>query len=923
MDQVITNDNIVNLRERGKVSIASATLRKGIMSDDTAKYRINSTDLLDIQVNSTIDIFGKTYRVNNKPEWTKLGDKAYVYDVVFEGVLFDLRKCVFFDTDATGFKTKPEFSLIGNIEFFLGVLNNNLKRLAPNWKIGSFQNSETKTVTFSKDHCLSALQKICQEFDLEFRIDNANNFNVINVGTFGNDLDYVFEYGKGKGLYELVCTNVNENGIINKMYVSGGSENLPTGYRNFSENLKMPAVDFLEDTLSIENMGLKEGFLDLPDIFPTRTGVISAIDILSKSIFYDASMDFDLTEKELDGITTKYLKPDTTAKIHFNTGNLAGYSFDIKKNGYDHAEKKFEIIPYTNDQGLTLPSPDNSAFDLSVGDKYVIIDIFYPEVYITNAENKLLAKAEEQFPLNLQPKVNYKLKVDENFLRSQVDFIEDIPFDLGDSLTVIDDALGVNKKIKIVSFSRDVLSSFSYEIDIADTYEVARASQLILDIIKTTTGIKTQGSQIKKNYQDGYRRLNELKSLTFDPDGYFDSDRIKPLSIETGMLSVGTRSQQLTLEGVVIEPNYTTPNDILFSAGKLIHFSIAETIKEWDFLETIVDGFDPEFPYYVYAKCEKAGIMGEYFVSTAKISFDELPVYYHFLIGVLHKVENGFRFYTPLEGATTINGRYITTGRVQSVDGSTFFDLDIPVISLGENVGMTGLSDNPVKGSVRFWAGAPYSGKETAPWVKRENGVEEEWLDGVMIRRRGIVGADYFDELFNLDGQLAKKTAIVNGKILEEWYSDGVLVYQIGQDGIYFVAEIAESYSLRRFRNLNTNVSTSDLQSFEGDLRTYMWQKTTNPTRFELRGDKDAYLYQAGQNVYSAGNRQYEGYKNTQSKTNNIADGWYAEEQLGDMMADAILDTVRIANVLKLQSGKVVQSGSVQVETNGFTFNQF
>lgn len=224
---------------------------------------------------------------------------------------------------------------------------------------------------------------------------------------------------------------------------------------------------------------------------------------------------------------------------------------------------------------------------------------------------------------------------------------------------------------------------------------------------------------------------------------------------------------------------------------------------------------------------------------------------------------------------------------------------------------------------MRFWAGAPYSGKETAPWVKRENGVEEEWLNGVLVRRKGIVEGNYFDELYNSNGQLAKRTALIDGKILEQWYNNGVLVYEIGQNGIYFVAEIAESFTLVRLLNLRSNASTSDGTIFHNTLRSYMYQKAGNLSQFELRGNKDSYRYNAGQNVYSELNKQYEGYKNTQNKIDNIADGWYALEQLGWMFEDGLNPSLREAQLIRVSSGKVAQSISTMIETAGYTFNQF
>lgn len=893
MDKVITNGNIINLIERGKTSIVSASLSKGIMTDDTATYRVLSAFPLDIKINSTINIFGKTYRVNNKPEWSKTAENSYSYDIKFEGILFDLRKCMLFNADDTGFKTDSDFSLIGTIEVFLLCIKNNIKRLSPNWVIGTFENKETKTINFSKDNCLSALQKICQEFKVEFRIDDANNFHVINVGNFGKELDYTFEYGKGKGLYELSCTNVDENGIINRMYVAGGSENLPTNYRNFSNNLKLPnGLDYIEDSSSIVFIGLKEGFIDFPDIYPHRTGKISAIDS-NKKIFFDDSMDFDLNAKESDGITTKYLKADATAKVHFNTGNLAGYEFEIKpKTGYDHATKRFEIIPFKNESELVFPSETAAAFQFQVGDEYVILDIYYPEIYVTNAENELLEKADEQFPLNLQPKVNYKLKVDENYLKNKVDFPEEVPFDLGDTVTIIDNILAVNKKIKIVSFNRDILNPFSYEIEIADSYEINFASQIILDIIGINNTVTSQSNVITQNYLNGYRRLNELQALTFDSDGYFDSTRIKPLSIETNMLSVGSRSQQLTLEGITIEPNHDSDeNAIKFSEGKLIHFSMGDEIIEWNFLETIINGFDSNIAYYVYAKCQKNGIQGEFFVSADKIKFDELPTFYYFLLGVMHKANNGFRFYTPLEGATMINGRFITTGKIQSVDNSTWFDLDLAAFILDNYAGMTG------KGSLSdyfLWAGADYANRQIAPF-----GVTKE---GLLVFRNNA-GVKVFE--------LGLKSGKVVFNIFDEL--TGTLIATIGAQGIMFQGYVAESYNTLLLRILDNPTDDTNLKKINR-AKSYVgrFNNANDPIdKIRLIGNITSYQYSAGYNFESAMNSTYEGkvFDSANKLGSFIPDGYYVYDINFDV-PNSSPPVGYIVNIVSIINGVIVESFS-------------
>ena len=193
-----------------------------------------------------------------------------------------------------------------------------------------------------------------------------------------------------------------------------------------------------------------------------------------------------------------------------------------------------------------------------------------------------------------------------------------------------------------------------------------------------------------------------------------------------------------------------------------------------------------------------------------------------------------------------------------------------------------------------------------------------------MIRRIGSFNGNYYDEFYNpADGKLAKRSAIIDGFITDEWYNDGALVYRIGKGGIYYVSSIPESYTLRRLRNLNNNNAVTDFTEFHNTIRANMYQKTSQPERFEFRGNKDAYEYNAGVNEFSESNKEYEGLKNTQSKTDNIADGWYAYEQLGWMMVDGLDQTLVIVHLIRVISGKIATSATTNVPTNGYVFNQF
>ena len=214
MDRIITPNKIINLNERGKTSIESAKLDREIMTSDFASYKIKSSEKLDLKINDYVEIFGRKYKINKRPTEQKLSETDYVYDIDFEGLMYDLSKCKFFNADATSFKTTSDFSLTGTIEVFLICLKNNLQRISTKWEIGHFTNGETKTITFSKDDCFSALQKICDEFKVEFVTVEINNKYYVHTGNFGTTYPYIFEYGKGKGLYDLKLQSADDKSIV-------------------------------------------------------------------------------------------------------------------------------------------------------------------------------------------------------------------------------------------------------------------------------------------------------------------------------------------------------------------------------------------------------------------------------------------------------------------------------------------------------------------------------------------------------------------------------------------------------------------------------------------------------------------------------------------------------------------------------------
>lgn len=761
---------IFNLIERGKRSVDSAFINRVLLSDDSLSIKLISVSVLDIRINDYFVVFGSMYRINILPTVDKKNNSQYEYNITAQGLMFDLLRCKYFNADANGFGPDLEFPLIGTIETFLIALKNNMQRFATNWEIGNFTNGETKTITFGDDTCLSALQKICNEFKTDFWIKVEGDKFVIHTGNYGKTVPIQFEYGKGKGLYSLSRTNVDDNNIINRLYVFGGSQNIPNEYRNFSNKLKLPNSDFIEDQASILSFGLKEGSINFDEVYPNRTGKVTALGG-SKFKFVDNTMDFDLNAKNADG-STKYLVAGTSAKVHFNTGNLAGYEFEIKKGGYDHASKTFEIIPFKNDQGQSFPDEAAAAFQFEVGDEYVILDIVMPESYITAAENELLQKGLEQFELNKTAKVSYSMEVDPEYMKK----IGVGKFDIGDYIRIVDEPLKINKVLRVNQETVDFIQNgewnpYRTKIVIADSYEINYASQLILDIkeIKNVMSITNLG-QI--NYSKlGMKTTQELKNLVFDTDDYFIPENIRPNSIETNMLTVGAKSQQISCSVVFYVMYENNPNKIKANAGKVYSQTMD---KEWDISENIETIPDNDYRY-VYAVCSKTGTTGEMVFTKNQIKFDADPNDFYFLIGILHSVVDNVRILSITVGTTTINGGLIRTGIISSLDGQMTINLDTQEIKakikfLGGSDGFTSIDGGVLMSevievgdgtttnafvsgktdagdttgtSVRFGAGANYTNRNTAPFRVQHNGkmiAENAEIVGSINASEGYIG---------------------------------------------------------------------------------------------------------------------------------------------------------------------------------------
>ena len=751
-----------------KSGVTKAEQSITLLGADTVAITVKSATPLTFHLGDQIDVYGKTYTLNQLPGIKKTGNRNFEYTLTFEGVQYELIDVQFLLPDDTVLD-----SFTGDLEDFLGILIGNLTRVYPGkWVLGvSPANTEYKTLTYTEKNCLEVLQDLCEQYSTEFEITQANGVRTLNIKTAGVNFPYTFRYGRTGGLYELTRQNINSKNVVTRLYVYGGSSNLGDKYRYTRLCLpgKAKNASYIEDAAAIAAYGLKENTKIFDDIRPERYGEVTA----AGSAYYafkDATMNFDLNEKDSAG-NTKWLIDGATAKVKFTTGNLAGYEFDIHK--YDHATKEIQVVPFTDENGMKFPSETSVAFQFGVGDKYFFTDINLPDTNKTDAENKLLAEGNKAITEYSQPQVQYGLSIDENFIRQFAGELTVVNlFAVGDYIPVEDEDIGVNKSVRITAFTRDLLREYKYNITLGDSVTKTTITRVIEDLQKIDNVIEINDLADPSKARRNWKASQEVLANVFDPEGHYYSEKIKPLSIETTMLAAGARSQQFVLQNTMFEPNYEgNPNTVKVVGGMLVHYTIAETVKSWQLNTATFSNLVSGTVYYIYARCQKTGTAGNIVFDTVQRAVDGDPTYYYFLIGSLSSVitdTNGnrpARLIALTYGATTINGRFITTGRIQSVDGQTYFDLDAGEI--GGNIKFVS-TDGSIKDVSDLEAmigdeNKVYTTQPTPPYKKGDI-----WVDGKVLRKCNVtrttgdyVAADWVEAV-----EYDNTQTVINGGIV-------------------------------------------------------------------------------------------------------------------------------------------------------------
>lgn len=710
--------------------VKEATLTSSLMGDDYISLKIVSSEWLSFAKGDKIVVGGNEYSIRATTTREIVSEGYYNYEPVFYGVMYDLMKTIYRNCDKYGKSDKSTFDLTYTIKEFVQVLIYNLERDYPGvWKFDedNCPETEAKTIQFSGVNCLQALQTLCnsEQFNLEFQITQDNGIRTIHIGKFGKRINPpsgadFFEWGKGNGLYNLKEQKIDDKAIITRLWVEGGTTNIRSDYRGYAERLQLPmqrmnqydhtltdgtvvkantemigisdeSKRYIENAELRDKIGSEEDVKTYDNIYPKRTGKVTAVVADDICAFVDDTMDFDLNKKDDKG--TVYLVDGVSAKITFTSGRLAGQQFELNtKGGYDDKTKTFKIIPFTDNRGLTIPSEETkNSFFIEVGNTYKITDIYLPEQYEKRAEEDLWYAGSDDFKDASQVKAQYALTFDRlYFLQSLSSDTDTSVFAVGDYVPVKDTRFGIEKTMRIQKITRNLLLEHDYQITLADSTAISIQTQTVLTVIDHENVINNNRLRDLNKARRGWRTTEDLRNMVYDTDGYFDTENIKPNSIDTNMLTVGAKSQQFVLSGCVLKANFGgNPNMFVATAGILSHLTIDnDKIRSWQMNKASFE-LQSTGGYYLFAKCSKSGENGVWYLTQEQLKFEPTsdPNNYYFQVGIISSLysDDNFRDFQTTYGFTRINGNTITTGRIITSDGECYLDLDGNKFRIGDS----------------------------------------------------------------------------------------------------------------------------------------------------------------------------------------------------------------------------------------------
>ncbi|EJX07545.1 hypothetical protein EVA_04344, partial [gut metagenome] len=362
---------------------------RAIMQKTVVTLRFSLPEFIEFPIGTKVEYEGKTYETKDVASFKKKGERRFEYTLTFYDETANLEKYKLRDT----IDRRVRFSRCAKPKEYIDLIVANLNQREPGWKAGSVIEAPEKTIAFDHSNILEALQKVADEFNTEWEIEEKT-ISLRKVEYFKKD-PLPLSYGKGNGFVPGVGRTTKEDEkAVEILMVQGGERNIDRS-KYGSKYLLLPKSQSYSyegriyisdaDGLSIKRQDKplstkQEDSLDLSDIYPSRKGTVSEVFEVNKEKNY-----YDFTDntipQELD--YNACLIEGESMTISFLTGMLAGddKQFECK---YNHKNRRWQLVPQEID-GITMPGGN---YIPRINDTYAVFGIQLPDPYICNNSDK-------------------------------------------------------------------------------------------------------------------------------------------------------------------------------------------------------------------------------------------------------------------------------------------------------------------------------------------------------------------------------------------------------------------------------------------------------------------------------------------------------------------------------------------------------
>ena len=697
---------------------------RAVMGDHSLTLYYSLPEHVEIPVGSYCEFQGETFTLKRPENFKMKHKRLFEYTVLFDPPEANA-KVWKFRNPVDG---RLKFSLTAKPHEHLQMFVDNMNRRDKGWTVGECIDGVETLIAYDHDFCIDALTRMASTFKTEYEF-TGKRVSLRKI-EYNKSNPLPLSYGRGNGFKSGVGrSNTGDKPPTEILFVQGGTDNIdPSKYGSsvlllpknqtlaydgehfededgfISKNARRYVVD--EAGLSIRRddkqlSSLAEDSLDCSEIYPKRVGTVSTVVVVDEKNNYDivdTSIPSSLNYEEC-------LIAGETMTVVFQTGMLAGREFEVK---YYHnavkgkAARRFEIVPADID-GQTMP---NTTFAPKSGDKYAVFKCMLPTAYIcdnatkTGASWDMFRAAVKHLFDNEDLKFTFTGELDG--IWSKKDWVNiGGRIKLGGYIRFSDDQFQKDGVLVRITGIKDYinkphspvieLSNTTVSGSVSSTLNDLKSEEVIVDDLHRDAIQFT-----KRRFRDAKETISMLEEALLDNF----TNSINPIAVQTMSMLVGDESLQFRFVNSKTSPVPVThrivydneTKQLTAAAGIIQHMTLGintvsashkvSEYKFWDmtaYTSAVLD--DGKKKYYLYAKVSKTAQTGVFTLSENAIKLEGVSGFYHLLVGVLNSEYNEERSFVTLYGFTEILPGRITTDRIVSTDGNTYFDLLKGIIS--------------------------------------------------------------------------------------------------------------------------------------------------------------------------------------------------------------------------------------------------